>query len=73
MMLTEDELIVQAAGVVSKALYFSAGMTNDVSMAWINRQGRAARIARYRQHHDIPDSTPDDVIVQVITEDWDLG
>jgi hypothetical protein len=79
MSLSDSEYIVaQAAAVVSQALYFDTTSAKYMDEGdtykekWIQRLPTAARVTAYRIRKGIPDSTPDDIIVQAISEDWDM-
>ena len=75
---SSDYVVAQAAAIVSKALYFDCTSTawmdegQPYKERWINRLPSAARVIAYRIRNGISDNIPDDIIVQAISEDWDM-
>ena len=68
----ETEILSKASGVVAKALYDAADLPAEDREKWVNRPSRTERIAKYRAHHQIPEHIPDDLVMQAISESWDL-
>jgi hypothetical protein len=71
--MSDDTILVQASGVVAKALY-DAGASMDAAdrERWINRPSREERIKKYRAHHGISDAISDGLVMLAISESWDL-
>ena len=79
MSLSDSEYVVaQAAAVVSQALYFDTTSKKYMDEGdtykekWLQRLPTAARVVAFRIRKGIPDNIPDDIIVQAISEDWDM-
>lgn len=72
--MTEAQLITELAEVAGKALYDKRpDMPEEEFLSWCQRKPRVERIQNLRDHWGVPSSTPDSVVLQAISEDWDLS
>ncbi len=66
-------LIAEASAIVAKALYYTKEKPVESLCNWMNRASREDRISEFRKRHNISEQVPEHIIIQAITEDWDLG